>query len=245
MKLNDHVKRKVAHFDKYAMGFKNTHLLSLDPAAKYEFTKVLEQMDLAKRRTIIDLGSGIGKYSLLLAKRGHRVTAVDISTQSLKLVRAQAKRYNISSIRTIKSDFSIARIKHRYDIGLCISTYHVLADNEKGKIKTLGNFIQSLKPGGTLLVVEPNPLNPLFYFFYLFFPGVQRENIRNFLGSSPFRLRKILTSLGMKSITIRYVGFLPLRFIKKFPAVAFINEVLNRIPVINMFSAFSYITARK
>lgn len=245
MKLNPHTKSKIAHFDRYAIGFKNADLLSLDKAAKYEFQKVLEQLDLSKQRTIIDLGCGIGKYSLLLAQRGHRVMAVDISKESLNLVKVQAKRYNISSIRTMKSDFSKARIINTYDIGICISTYHVLADKEEEKIKTLGNFIRSLKPGGRLVLVEPNPLNPLFYLFYLFYPGVQWENIKYFLGSTPFRLRRVLESLGMKSISVRYVGFFPLRWIKIFPPIARINEIINNIPIVNFFSAFSYITARK
>ncbi len=245
MGINPYTKRKIQHFDRYATRFFNVNLLTLDKAAEYEFTKVVEQLDLTKRKTIIDLGCGIGKYSLLLAKQGHHVTAVDISQKSLDLVDAQAKRYGIKTLQTFKSDFSNAVFQSKYDIGICISTYHVLSGNEQGKVKTLANFIQGLKPGGTLLLVEPNPLNPLFYLFYLFYPGVQRENIKNFLGSSPFRLKRVLASLGMKSITVRHVGFFPLRWLKKVSAVAWINELMNTIPIVNSFSAFSYITARK
>lgn len=245
MKMNLHTKRKIDHFDKYASGFKNADLLTLDKAAAYEFKSVVQQLPLTKQSTIIDLGCGIGKYSLLLARKGHRVTAVDISSKSLNLVKTQAIRYGIKTIHTYRGDFSTVIFKNKYEIGLCISTYHMLAEKEEDKIKTLGNFIQSIKPGGTLLLVEPNPFNPLFYLFYLLYPGVQRENIRSFLGSSPFHLREILRSLGMKDIRIQFVGFLPLRWMKTVPAVRFINEMLNRIPIINSFSAFSYITARK
>lgn len=237
--------KNVQYYDQFARRFRNKHFLSLDPAAQYEFDRVLGCLDLTKQKSIIDLGCGVGRYSLGLARMGYRVTAVDISAKSLALVLSQAKKYNITAIRTLRHDFSTPKEKNAYDTGICISTYHAISDSEEERIRVLANFVQSIKSGGKLLLVEPNPANPLFYLFYLLYPGVQRENIRSFLGSSPFRLREILRSLGMKDIRVRYVGFLPLRWIKKVPAVRLINEILNRIPIINNFSAFSYITARR
>lgn len=237
--------KNVQYYDRFARRFRNKHFLSLDPAAQYEFDRVLGCLDLTKQKSIIDLGCGVGRYSLGFARLGHWVTAVDISSKSLALVSSQAKRYTIKAIRTLRHDFSSPKEKNAYDIGICISTYHVISDSEEERIRVLANFIQSIKPGGMLLLVEPNPANPLFYLFYLLYPGVQRENIRSFLGSSPFRLQRILGSIGMKDIRIHYVGFLPLRWMKMVPAVRLINEILNRIPIINNFSAFSYITARK
>lgn len=245
MKAAGFRKKNVQYYDGFARRFRNKHFLSLDRAAQYEFDRIVGCLDLKGRQTIIDLGCGVGRYSLGLARLGHRVTAVDISSKSLALVSSQAKKYTITTIRTLRHDFSTPKEKNAYDTGICISTYHAISDTEAERVRVLTNFIQSIKPGGMLLLVEPNPLNPLFYLFYILYPGVQRENIRSFLGSSPFRLRRVLTSLGMKSIRIRYVGFLPLRWMKKVPAIRFINEMLNRTPLIKSFSAFSYITARR
>lgn len=243
-----HKKKIVDYYDNFANRFQNTDLLYFDKAAQYEFGSILKVLNIPKgeSKNIIELGSGHGKYVLALLKRGHWVTAVDVSQNSLDLLLKQARKNKLEKkLNILRADFTKPVYKEKYDIGLCISTYHVLSDNEKEKIKIFSNFVQAIKPGGYILLVEPNPYNPLFYFFYLFYPVVQRDNIKFFLGSSPFRLKKILRNMGLVNIQIHRVGFLPLRFMKKIPQTQFFNEFINKTPVLNIFSSFSYITAYK
>lgn len=243
---NKHTTENIRYYDTITYRYKNIDLLKFDKAASYQFEKIIEQLDLTKKRNIIELGSGIGRYSLALAKLGHTVTAVDISQEGLNLLEKHAKKNKLGkNITVVNNDFSKVVFRNKYDIALCISTYHVVSDKEDGRIKILSNLLESLKPRGNLLLIEPNPFNPLFYFFYLFYPGVQRRNIISFLTSSPFRLKKILESLEMEKVTVNYVGFLPLRFIKKFSEIIIINEFINKMPFLNITSAFSYITAIK
>lgn len=243
---NKHTVENIQYYNKSADRYKKIDFLKFDKAAEYQFTKIIEQLDLSKKKSIIELGAGIGRHSLALAKMGHTVTAVDISQESLDLLMKHAKKNKLDKNMTIiNNDFSKVVVKNKYDIGLCISTYQVVSKKEEGRIKILSNFLKSLKSGGTLLLIEPNPFNPLLYFFYLFYPGVQRRNIRSFLTSSPIRLKLMLEGLGMANIKIKYVGFLPLRFINKFSATIAVNEYINKMPFVNFFSAFSYITAVK
>lgn len=246
MKKDKHTKENIQYYNNFASQYKNKDFLQFDKAADYQIKKIIERLDLTKKRNIVELGAGIGRYSLTLAKMGHTVTAVDVSAESLDVLRRQAKRNRLTrNITLLCNDFSQVVFEKRYEIALCISTYHVLSETEQGRIAVFANFLRSLKPGGTLLLIEPNPFNPLLYFFYLFYPGVQRRNIRSFLTSSPLRLKRVLSNLEMTDIDIRYVGFLPLRFMRKFPFVKAINEIINKIPLLNMMSAFSYITAVK
>lgn len=246
MKSDKQTQENKGFYDKHFGKYTDVNLLEFNKAGEYEFNKVIEQLDLSKKRNIVEFGAGYGKYSLALAKMGHNVTAVDVSRKGLDILLQQAKKHKLEKrVKVLCTDSSAPAFKNEFDIALCISTYQVVSDTEAGRIRILKNFIAALKPGGTLLMVEPNPLNPLLYFWYLFFPGVQRSIIKQFITSSPFRLQKVLTQLGMNVNAINFVGFLPLRFIKKTPLVIPINEVVNKAPLIKYTSAFSYITAVK
>lgn len=234
------------YYDDFSIRYKNKDVLSFDKPAAYEFNKIKERLNLSKPRKIIEIGCGIGEYALALVKLGHEVTAVDTSRASLALLVDNAVKYKLDKrISVICNDHSKPLFDNKFDIGLCISAYHAFSENEKKRIKILLNFAQSIKPGGVILLVEPNPLNPLFYFFYLFFPNVQRKNIKTFLGSTEANLKRVLYSIGFRTITVHHVGFLPLRFIKYSSLVVMINETINRIPFINKFSSFHYIMAYK
>jgi ubiquinone/menaquinone biosynthesis C-methylase UbiE len=49
-----------------------------------------------KTLTLLDLGGGTGKYSVMFAKRGYKVTLVDISNESLKVAENKFKKENLS-----------------------------------------------------------------------------------------------------------------------------------------------------
>lgn len=116
-----------------------------------------------------------------------------------------------------------------------------MAGKEEERIKILGNLVKSVKPGGTVLLIEPNPLNPFYYPFYWFSREVSWEVERHFIKSAEGNLRKILKNLGLEKIQVNYVGFLPLRLIEVFPPIKFINMLFNKIPLVNKFSSFIYI----
>lgn len=202
------------YYDDFSIRNKKKDILSFEKPALYEFSRIIECLNLSKPRKIIEIGCGMGEYALALAKLGHEVTAVDTSRASLDLLANNAKKYKLDNkISIICNNHSKPLFDNKFDIGLCISAYHVFSENEKERIKIFSNFTQSIKPGGVVLLVEPNPLNPLFYFFYLFFPNVQRKNIKTFLGSTEANLKKVFYSIGFRTIKVNHVGFLPLRFI--------------------------------
>lgn len=246
LKKTDHNLRNIQYYDQFANKRKNVNLLSFNRVAEYEFGKIKDRLNLSKPKTIIELGCGMGRYALALAHLGHQVTAVDISRKSLQILNDQAKKNKLTQkLKTLKNDFTQTVFENKFEIGICISTYHVLAKREKERIEILSNFVKSIKQGGTLLIVEPNPFNPLLYLFYLFYPNVQKRDMKEFAKSSPFRIKKVLEQIGMENISINYVGFFPHRFMKWFPKISIINEIINNTPILKIFSSFSYITAVK
>jgi 2-polyprenyl-3-methyl-5-hydroxy-6-metoxy-1,4-benzoquinol methylase len=237
-----HKKETELFFDNHAKRFAKVDLLQFNPAREYEFNKIHEFLSLKKGSSIIEIGSGVGKYVLPLLKLGYKVTAVDISKQSLEVLKKQAKKNKLDkNLQIYINNFEKPIQQNKYDAGICISTYHVLSDNEKTKQQIIQNFVKSIKPGGAFLMVEPNPYNPLFYPFYLmYYPKEALRFSKLILGSSENTLKKLFSKVGIEKVSIRYVGFLPFRFINPFPYTIHINNLINKIPIINKTSSFIY-----
>ncbi|MBI2613564.1 MAG: class I SAM-dependent methyltransferase [Candidatus Levybacteria bacterium] len=233
-------------FDKYVSAKKDLDLLKMSRAGRIEFEKFFNFLNLPKGSNVIELGSGYGRFVLQLLKRGYKVTAVDISQESLNVLLDQAKKNNIDKdLKLVRSDFSKPQFTDSYDGAYCISTFHLLAGTEEKRIETFSNLIKSVKKGGTVVVIEPNPLNPFYYPFYWFSDQVAWEIEKTFMQSTEFNLRNIFKKLGLVDVEISYMGFLPNRFINSIEAIKYLNGFINSVPLLNKFSSFIYIKGKK
>lgn len=216
------------------------------PARKYEFEKFLNFLDLPIGSRVIELGAGYGRFVLPLAKLGYKVTAVDISEKLLQLIKKRARKFGIDkNLNYVNSNFEKPVFESHFDGAFCISTFHLLSDKEEERIKILSNLVKSVKSGGRVLVIEPNPLNPFYYPFYLFSKEASWAVEKNFTKSSEGHLRTIFRKFGLKTIEVRYVGFLPLRFIDIFPKISYFYDLIGIFPLLKKFSGFIYIRGIK
>ncbi len=216
-----------------------------DGGRRFEFQKILEFSEFKKQARIIELGAGYGKYVIPLLFMGYRVTAVDIGRHLLDAIKVKAKEHHLlGNLRTLQSDFRNKSIPKTYDAAICISTYHLLAETEEGRFHIFSNLVKSVKIGGSVIIIDPNPLNPFLYLLYLFTPQASWELERHFLKSTVGNLKRIFMKAGLSDITIEYVGFLPLRYIN-IPGVAMLNRIVNKTPFLQLFSSFIYIKGKK
>ncbi len=59
---------------------------------KKEIDFLLEEFKLPKGAKILDMGCGVGRHSIELAKRGYRVTGIDISQKMLEKAKNGPKK---------------------------------------------------------------------------------------------------------------------------------------------------------
>ena len=99
--------------------------------------------------TILDLGCGPGLYTEKLAQKGHCVTGMDFSSNSISYARdsADKKKLNISYQQ---QNYLEMKEENRYDLILMIFTdFGVLPPDQRDIL--LSNIYRALKPGGKFL----------------------------------------------------------------------------------------------
>ena len=110
---------------------------------------ILEQCP-RRNMSVLDLGCGPGLYCDMLHDKGHSVTGIDISNNSIDYANTKAKE-NSKSIEYINAnylDFDLPSAK--YDLVIMIYTdFGVLLPDEQKSI--LGKVYKSLKPGGKFI----------------------------------------------------------------------------------------------
>lgn len=121
-------------------------------------------------REVLELGSGSGEMTTLLARSGARVTAVDLSPASIALARRRARLHGVDGA----IDFVVAAgerlplASERYDVVVGKAVLHHLEVD-----RAAAELHRVLRPGGRAAFAEPLGTNPVVVFArdHLPYPG--------------------------------------------------------------------------
>ncbi|AKB76488.1 hypothetical protein MSHOH_0005 [Methanosarcina horonobensis HB-1 = JCM 15518] len=109
---------------------------------------ILNSVNLEKMN-ILDLGCGPGLYAELMAERGHKVTGIDFSKNSIKYARNEAIKKNLD-IEYTNQNYLELHEENKYDLVMMVFTdFGVLIP--KARKTLLQNVYKALKPGGTFI----------------------------------------------------------------------------------------------
>lgn len=98
--------------------------------------------------SVLDLGCGLGRHSILFAQKGFKVTSIDLSECGIRHLREWEQRENVY-IRSKVCD--IHKLPFRDNSFDCIFSYHVISHtNSKGIYQILDEIKRVLKPGGSV-----------------------------------------------------------------------------------------------
>jgi ubiquinone/menaquinone biosynthesis C-methylase UbiE len=101
-----------------------------------------------KYKTILDLGSGLGRHSILFAKAGFQVSALDISDYGINHLNEWAKLENLI-IDTKKGDMH--KLPYEDNSFDCLFIYHAISHTDTEGMKTIMKEVERvLKAGGEL-----------------------------------------------------------------------------------------------
>lgn len=96
---------------------------------------------------LLDVGCGRGRHALSLARRGYRVTGVDLSERALEKARRHAARKGLY-IRFIQGDMRDAVCTACFDGVVNLFTAFGYFDDEADHLRAVRAMADALKPGG-------------------------------------------------------------------------------------------------
>jgi len=120
--------------------------------------KVLEAIGVKPGMVIGEIGAGRGRYTVHLAARvgsAGTIYAEDIDQAGLDYLRTRCRRNGITNVEIIRGTIDDPLFTPgALDMAFMILTYHHLAK----PVDLLRNLIPCLKPGATVVIVDPDPV---------------------------------------------------------------------------------------
>ncbi|MBO2532940.1 MAG: class I SAM-dependent methyltransferase [Thermoactinomycetaceae bacterium] len=118
--------------------------------AEDEVDAIVEWLDLSPKDHILDLCCGTGRHSIALARRGYRVTGLDLSETLLSHAVALSKGL---PVRFVHGDMrSLPFSKEMFDVVLNLFTSFGYFVEDRDNERVLAEIRRVLKPGGRFLI---------------------------------------------------------------------------------------------
>jgi SAM-dependent methyltransferase len=120
----------------------------------------IAELGLAPGAAVLDIGCGTGRHSVELARRGYRVTGVDISPGMLAQARQAAESAGVE-VEWVQADATQYRAPAQFDAALCLceGAFSLLgADDDPigHDLAILRNVRAALRPGAGFLLTALN-----------------------------------------------------------------------------------------
>lgn len=177
------------------------------PAETAYITRHVERMisgaELRPGQSVIDIGCGMGKFTVPLLERGIEVTGLDLSPFLLEHFHKVAP----AGTETICADVidAPALLDRQFDrvIGFFVLHHFPELDRHFQALSEL------LAPGGTVAFIEPNAWNPLYYLQITFTPGMSWSAEKGVLQMRRKVFERAAAGAGLQLESIDRYGFFP------------------------------------
>jgi cyclopropane fatty-acyl-phospholipid synthase-like methyltransferase len=121
---------------------------------------ILEELKLPPGSNILDVGCGTGRHSVELAKRGYKVTGVDISSGMLSEAKMAAKKADVE-VEWIQADASKFTPSGSFDAAVCLceGAFGLLGSDDdplEHELSILRNINAALKNNKKLILTALN-----------------------------------------------------------------------------------------
>jgi 2-polyprenyl-3-methyl-5-hydroxy-6-metoxy-1,4-benzoquinol methylase len=208
------------------------------PYITNQLDRLLDVSGINQGDRILDVGCGMGKYTIPLAERGYDVEGLELSGKLLEELRAQA--HGRAVVTTHQADLLAppSEMVGTYDHVIGFFVLHHLFDLDEA----FASCARLLKPKGRVIFLEPNPFCPLFYLQITLSPTMSWRAERGILDLTPRQTARRLRNAGFVNPRLQRFGILP-PFLRNRSGAATFERGFERIPLVNPVQAFQLISA--
>lgn len=230
-----------SQLDYFGQKIKSTMVPVASPYVVRQVDRLIAGVQISDKDRVLDLGCGMGKYTLEMAKRGLKMEGLDISPYLLAQFREyDGGRYNIPLYECDIIRFP-SELTGQYDVVTGFFVLHHVHDLES----CFEACYKMLKPGGRVVFLEPNAFNPLYYIQVTFTPGMTWEGDGGIVHMRRSRIASAMRSAGFENFGLQRFGFFP-RFITNIPNVGIkLESIFEKIPLWRFALPFQLFTATK
>jgi SAM-dependent methyltransferase len=196
------------------------------PYLRRHLEEILQTARLSPGARVLEAGCGMGRYTLLLARRGIQIEGLDPSPVLLDRLRSYSSAEREIPLHCAVLEDPPAALAGAFDAVLGFFTLHHVAN--------LTAFFRGaarvLQPGGRTVFLEPNAYNPLYYAQILLTPGMTWQGDRGVVDMRRSVVFAAMQSAGFRRLTLRRFGFFP-PFLTNRPGGRALEAVLERFPL--------------
>jgi SAM-dependent methyltransferase len=200
--VEQHNRAQLEYFEragKHAMQPSDSHYV------RRQVDRLIAFAELPAGARVLDAGCGMGRYTFALADHGLAVEGLDLSASLLERFRRfDAGRYGIPVHCADVLD-PPAELRGSFDAVIGFFTLHHLHDLS-GSLRAMRALS---KPGGRIVFLEPNPLNPLYYVQMLVVPGMSWKGDKGILHMREATVFEAMRNAGLRNPSLERFGFLP------------------------------------
>ena len=129
-----------------------------------------------KTGEVLDIGCGEGGDAIFLAKKGFKVTAIDISETGIKNLLQKAQKEKVKIDAKVK-DIVKFEFNKKYDVILCLNILQFL--NKKQVYNLIKKMKKNTKKDGLNVIIAFNEKNPFKGFPFLFKKGELKDSYKD------------------------------------------------------------------
>jgi 2-polyprenyl-3-methyl-5-hydroxy-6-metoxy-1,4-benzoquinol methylase len=156
--------------------------------------------------TVLDIGCGFGRMTIPLLRLGCRVTALDISENTL-----QALHRRVAVLHLADHFTPMVKPAEQIDFqqSFTLVTGRGILHHLEDPLKVMRRVHSALVPGGRAIFVDPNPFQPLWIPFIVFHPAISWSIERKMWRGTPRHTRRLLTQAGFTEVAHHFMGLVP------------------------------------
>jgi 2-polyprenyl-3-methyl-5-hydroxy-6-metoxy-1,4-benzoquinol methylase len=200
--LEAHNRGQRAYFDARV---KRTMVPRRSRYVERQIDELVRHAGLTRNQRLLEVGCGMGRYTLPLAERGFSVEGLDLTPGLLeKLDAFNGGRFPIPLHAADVADPPPALVG-AFDAIVGFFALHHMHDLDA----CYAGMARMVRPGGSVTFVEPNPFNPSYYAQILLSPSIRWRAERGLLKMRRETIFGAMAAAGLETMRLARFGLFP------------------------------------